>query len=387
MSTTLSRGDVLVGLMSGTSLDGVTACVVRFHEDAATGSVTPELLAQLTRPYSAVQRARLAAAMQNATPDEYTRLDLELGGWLADAAVAAIAECGVPREQIRAVASHGQTLWHSGRGGSWQSGSAAMIAERTGIDVIADFRSRDIAAGGEGAPLVPIADAMLFARADAWRVLQNLGGMGNLTLLPPLAPMAADLSAVRGFDTGPGVRVIDGVTRLLRPELEFDRDGAIAKTGSPIEAVLEELLVDPWFATAPPKSTGRERYTDAFIAEFVASCRRARPDASDGDIVATAVWFTARSLGLAFDHFIPQPVEDVLLSGGGARNPVLREAIAMTLAPRIVRPFEELYFDGDAKEAVAFAFLGWLHLRRRAGNLPSATGARGPRVLGALYPK
>jgi anhydro-N-acetylmuramic acid kinase len=306
---------------------------------------------------------------------------------LAVAAVAAIAECGVPREEIRAVASHGQTLWHAGRAGSWQMGSAAMIAERTGIDVIADFRSRDIAAGGEGAPLVPIADALLFARPDAWRVLQNLGGMGNLTLLPPLAPMAADLAAVRGFDTGPGVRVIDGVTRLLRPELVFDRDGAIAKTGSPIESVLEELLADKWFAAPPPKSTGRERFTETFIADFVKSCRHAKPDASDGDIVATAVWFTARSIGLAFEHFIPQTVEDVLLSGGGARNPVLREAIAMTLAPRIVRPFEELYFDGDAKEAVAFAFLGWLHLRRRAGSLPSATGSRGPRVLGALYPK
>jgi anhydro-N-acetylmuramic acid kinase len=386
VSGTTARGDVLVGLMSGTSLDGITACVVRFPEDAS-GRVTAELLAHLTRPYDALQRARLSAAMQGATPDEYTRLDLDLGGWLGEAAVAAIAESGVAREEIRVVASHGQTLWHAGTGGTWQSGSAAMIAERTGIDVIADLRSRDVAAGGEGAPLVPIADALLFARPDAWRVLQNLGGIGNLTLLPPLAPTATDLSAVRGFDTGPGVRVIDGVTRVLRPELDFDRDGVLAKTGAPIESVLEDLLADPWFAAPPPKSTGRERYSEAFIAEFIARCRRADPAASDGDIVATAVWFTARSIALAFEQFIPQPVEDVLLSGGGARHPVLREAIALVLAPRIVRPFETLYFDGDAKEAVAFAFLGWLHLRRRAGNLPSATGARGPRVLGALYPK
>jgi anhydro-N-acetylmuramic acid kinase len=386
VSGTTARGDVLVGLMSGTSLDGITACVVRFPEDAS-GRVTAELLAHLTRPYDALQRARLSAAMQGATPDEYTRLDLDLGGWLGEAAVAAIAESGVAREEIRVVASHGQTLWHAGTGGTWQSGSAAMIAERTGIDVIADLRSRDVAAGGEGAPLVPIADALLFARPDAWRVLQNLGGIGNLTLLPPLAPTATDLSAVRGFDTGPGVRVIDGVTRVLRPELDFDRDGVLAMTGAPIESVLEDLLADPWFAAPPPKSTGRERYSEAFIAEFIARCRRADPAASDGDIVATAVWFTARSIALAFEQFIPQPVEDVLLSGGGARHPVLREAIALVLAPRIVRPFETLYFDGEAKEAVAFAFLGWLHLRRRAGNLPSATGARGPRVLGALYPK
>jgi anhydro-N-acetylmuramic acid kinase len=347
VSGTTARGDVLVGLMSGTSLDGITACVVRFPEDAS-GRVTAELLAHLTRPYDALQRARLSAAMQGATPDEYTRLDLDLGGWLGEAAVAAIAESGVAREEIRVVASHGQTLWHAGTGGTWQSGSAAMIAERTGIDVIADLRSRDVAAGGEGAPLVPIADALLFARPDAWRVLQNLGGIGNLTLLPPLAPTATDLSAVRGFDTGPGVRVIDGVTRVLRPELDFDRDGVLAKTGAPIESVLEDLLADPWFAAPPPKSTGRERYSEAFIAEFIARCRRADPAASDGDIVATAVWFTARSIALTFEQFIPQPVEDVLLSGGGARHPVLREAIATVLAPRIVRPFETLYFDGDA---------------------------------------
>lgn len=377
---------VLIGLMSGTSLDGITACAVRFHEEES-GAVRPELLAQVARPYNREQRARLTAAMQGATPAEYTALDFALGEWLADAAVAALAECGVPRDEVSAIASHGHTVWHAGRAGTWQFGQPAVIAERTGVDVIADFRTRDVAAGGEGAPLVPIADALLFARPDAWRVLQNLGGIGNLTLLPPLAAPNADLSGVRAFDTGPGVCIVDGVTRLLRPALDFDRDGALARNGRAIESVLEELLADPWFAASPPKSTGRERYTAAFIADFVARCRAARAGCTDEDIVATAVWFTARSIGLAFERFIPQSVEDVLLSGGGARNPALREAIAMTLSPRLVRQFGDLYFDGDAKEAVAFAFLGWLHLHRRAGNVPGATGARGARVLGALYPK
>lgn len=379
------RGDVLVGLMSGTSLDGITAAVARFTEDAS-GLVTPELLALVERPYTPGQRARLAAAMQGASPAEYTRLDFALGGWLADAAVAAIAEAGVPRDEIRAVASHGHTVWHAGPQGTWQFGQPAVIAERTGIDVIADFRVRDVAAGGEGAPLVPIADALLFARPDAWRLLQNLGGIGNVTVLPPLAGRDAELTDVRAFDTGPGVCVIDGVVRMLRPGLSFDRDGALASRGRPIETAIEELLRDPWHAAPPPKSTGRERYTTAFIGAFIARCRAARADASDEDIVATAVWFTARSIALAVQRFVPQDVGDVLLSGGGARNPALREAIAMALAPRLVRPFGDLYFDGDAKEAVAFAFLGWLHLRRRAGNLRGATGARGPRVLGALYP-
>lgn len=372
---------VLVGLMSGTSLDGVTAVVVRFREEES-GAVSPELLAHVARPYDAAQRARLAAALQGASPSEYTRLDFELGHWLADAAIAALAECGVSREEVSAICSHGHTVWHEPPHGTWQFGQPAVIAERTGIDVIADFRTRDVAAGGQGAPLVPIADALLFASADQWRVLQNLGGIGNLTVLAP----GGALEAVRAFDTGPGVCIIDGVTRLLRPELSYDLDGRLAQRGEAIEPVLEELLADPWFAAEPPRSTGRERYTTAFIAQFVERCRSARPGCSDEDIVATATWFTARSIGLAFERFVPQPVEEVLLSGGGARNPVLREAIAMTLAPRLVVDFDRRYFDGDAKEAVAFAFLGWLHLQGRAGNVPSATGARGPRILGARWP-
>ena len=374
-------GDVLVGLMSGTSLDGITAVVVRFVEDEA-GRVTPELLAQVAHPYDAATRTRLAAALEGATPSEYTRLDFALGGWLADAAVAALAEAGVPKEEVRAICSHGHTVWHEPPHGTWQFGQPAVIAERTGIDVLADFRVRDVAAGGQGAPLVPIADALLFADEKRWRVLQNLGGIGNLTLVPP----GGVLDAVRAFDTGPGVCVIDGVTRTLRPSLTFDRDGRLAQAGTPIESVLEALLADPWFAAAPPKSTGRERYTAAFVADFITRCRAARAACTDEDIVSTASWFTARSIGLAFERFVPQPVEEVLLSGGGARNPVLREAIAMTLSPRLVRPFDQVFFDGDAKEAVAFAFLGWLHLHGRPANVPSATGARGPRILGAHYP-
>lgn len=374
------RGQVLVGLMSGTSLDGITAAVVRFTETEGRPSV--ELLAQVQRPYEASTRERLAAALVGATPSEYTRLDFALGGWLADAANAAIAEAGVARDEIAAIASHGHTVWHEPPHGTWQFGQPAVIAERTGIPVIADFRARDLAAGGQGAPLVPLADAALFSAESQWRVLQNLGGIGNLTVVPPRGV----LEGVRAFDTGPGVAVLDGVTRVVRPELPYDVDGALAKAGRPIESVLEALLADPWFEVPPPKSTGRERYTAAFIADFIARCRAARAEVRDEDIIATAAWFTARSIERAFDRFIPEPIEEVLLSGGGVRHPVLREAIAMVLSPRHVRPFEALYFDGEAKEAVAFAYLGWCHLLRRPGNVPSATGARGPRVLGAWYP-
>ena len=372
---------VLVGVMSGTSLDGVTAAVVRFTEDEA-GRVTPQLLAHRTLGYAPAMRERLAAALVAASPAEYTRLDFDLGAVLADAAVAAIAEAGVARDEIAAIASHGHTVWHDPPHATWQFGQPAVIAERTGRPVIADFRVRDVAAGGQGAPLVPIADAMLFAADDHWRLLQNLGGMGNLTVVPPRGA----LEGVRAFDTGPGVAVLDGVTRALRPALPYDVDGRLAAQGTPIEPVLEALLADPWFAAPPPKSTGRERYTAAYVADVIARCRAVRPDATDADIVCTAAWLTARSIGLAVERFVPEPIEEVLLSGGGAHHPVLREAIAMTLAPRTVHRFDRLYFDGDAKEAVAFAFLGWLHLQGRPGNVPTATGARGPRVLGAYTP-
>lgn len=377
---TAVRGQVVVGLMSGTSLDGITAAVVRFTE--AEDRVGVELLAQVQRPYDAATRARLAAALVGATPSEYTRLDFALGGWLADAAVAVIAEAGVPRDEIAAIASHGHTVWHEPPHGTWQFGQPAVIAERTGIPVIADFRVRDVAAGGQGAPLVPIADAALFAADGHWRVLQNLGGIGNLTVVPPRGA----LEGVRAFDTGPGVAVLDGVTRLLRPELPYDVDGRLARAGRPIESVVEALLEDPWFEVPPPKSTGRERYTTAFIAAFIARCRAARTDVRDEDVIATAAWFTARSIERAFARFIPEPVEEVLLSGGGVRHPVLREAIAMVLSPRLVHPFDRVYFDGEVKEAVAFAYLGWCHLTGLAGNVPRATGAHGPRVLGARYP-
>ena len=371
---------VLVGLMSGTSLDGITAAVVRFREE--DGTLHPDLLAHVSHSYTAGMRSRLAAAAQGASPSEYTRLDFELGALFADLAIAALAECGVSRAEVSAICSHGHTVWHEPPHGTWQFGQPAVIAERTGIDVISDFRTRDVAAGGQGAPLVPIADAMLFASADRWRVLQNLGGIGNLTVVPP----GGVLEGVRAFDTGPGVCIIDGVTRLLRPELPYDRDGLLARKGTPVESVIEDLLAHPWFELEPPKSTGRELFSTAFIADVVTRCRAARPGCTDEDIVSTATWFTARTIGAAFERFVPQPVDEVLLSGGGARNPVLREAIAMTLSPRLVREFDGTFFDGEAKEAVAFAFLGWLHINGRPGNVPSATGARGPRVLGARYP-
>ena len=372
---------VIVGLMSGTSVDGVAAAVVRFGSDGADALV-PELLGYLARPYTQAQRSRLLRAMEGVPPAEYCRLNFELGEWLADAALAALRRAGVVPGDTAAIASHGQTVWHEPGHSTWQLGESAVIAERTGIDVISDFRVRDIAAGGQGAPLVPIADALLFAAPDDWRALQNLGGIGNVSVVPPRGAC----QPVRAFDTGPGCAVIDGVTRALIPSLPYDVDGSLARRGRVIDAVVDEALTNPFFAAPPPKSTGRELFSTAFIDRFIADCRSSRPDATVEDVVATAVALTARSIADAYARFIPEPVSEVVLSGGGARNPVLVGAIRDALAGRAVRLFDELFFDGEAKEAVAFALLGLLHLQNRPGNVPSATGARAPRVLGKRCP-
>lgn len=379
----MSRGDAYVGLMSGTSLDGVSACVVRFAESREPRAGEPcELLAFHVSEYSPEQRQRLLAAMKSGSAQEYCRLGFDLGTWLAEAAIAVLAEAGVPRAEVRAIGSHGQTLWHEAPHSTWQLGESAVIAERVGIDVVSDFRVRDVAAGGQGAPLVPIADAMLFSSPDAWRALQNIGGIGNVTVVPP----GGRTDAVRAFDTGPGVSVIDGVVRQLRPGMRFDRDGELARGGTPVTEVVDELLRHPYFAAEPPKSTGRELFTPAYIEELMRKCRAARKGCSDEDIIATATLLTARSIADAYRRFMPEPVSEVLLSGGGAKNRTLSDWIAGLIAPIAVRSFDEEFFDGEAKEAVAFALLARRFMDGQPGNVPTATGARGPRILGKLTP-
>ena len=370
---------VVVGLMSGTSLDGISAAVARFT-DQSDGRIDVDLLAYVSREYTGSERNRLAAALGGGTPAEYCRLNFDLGDWLADAAIAVMAEAGVARSDIAAIASHGQTIWHEPGHSTWQSGESAVIAERTGIDVISDFRVRDVAAGGQGAPLVPIADAMLFSSATDWRGLQNLGGIGNITVVPPHGV----LDGVRAFDTGPGVAVIDGVVRAMYPDLAYDVDGKLALAGTPSDRIVSELLSHPYFSAPPPKSTGRELFNSDYVQKLIATSRSV--GASDEDIIATAVELTARSIGDAYRSFIAEPVKEVLVSGGGAKNPALFAAIERAAAPVKVRHFADVYFDGEAKEAVAFALLGYLHVNNRPGNVPTATGARGLRVLGKRTP-
>jgi anhydro-N-acetylmuramic acid kinase len=238
-----------------------------------------------------------------------------------------------------------------------------------------------VAAGGQGAPLVPLADVALFGHAERGRLLLNIGGMANVTWVPRRGVPDGALA----FDTGPGVAVIDAVTRRIDPEASFDRDGERARRGRPVRRVLADLLADPYFAQSPPKSTGRERFGIEFAERLLDDVRGG--GGSDNDAVATATSLTVETVALGIERWTPAgPDAELVISGGGARNPALVEQLAARLQPRPIVTFDRLFFDGEAKEALAFAFLGFLTLLGRPGNLPAATGARGPRVLGHVTP-
>lgn len=363
-----------VGLMSGTSLDGVSAALVRLEADPPAA----HLVAFHQEPYSSTERGQIIDAIARGGAKDLALLHVALGERFAGAALQLLAQAKVAPRDLSFVASHGQTVWHEPGRATLQLGDAAVLAERLGVRVISDFRSRDVAAGGQGAPLVPLADVMLFGHEQHGRLLLNLGGIANVTWVPRRGETVGALA----FDTGPGVGVIDAVTRRVDPEASYDTDGARARRGRVSSKALAQLLADPYFADAPPKSTGRERFGIAFaerLIELVAG--------SDNDAVATATALTVESVAQALERWTPAAATDELvISGGGARNPALVEQLAARVRPRPVLPFHQLFFDGEAKEAVAFAFLGLLTLLGKPGNLPAATGARGPRVLGHVTP-
>ena len=362
-----------VGLMSGTSLDGMDAALVRFH-----GPTQADLLAFATRFYTQTERDTIRAALAGGTPRDFARLHLRLAEWACDAVQLVLDAAPARASELGFIAFHGQTIWHEPPLVSWQLGEGALLAERFGVRVVSNFRARDVAAGGQGAPLVPVADVLLFGATDAPRILLNLGGMANLTYVERRAQDAGALA----FDTGPGVAVIDAVARLVKPDLPYDRDGSLAAQGRADEAVLAELLADPFFSLAPPKSTGRERFGEQY-----ARMLHQRVPGPDG--VTTAVELTARSIARAVESWVPRAPE-VVASGGGVHHPGLMAALHRQLATdrgdMSLRRFDELFFPGDAKEAVAFALLGYLTLHGQPGNLVAATGAAGPRVLGMVAP-
>ena len=376
----------VVGLMSGTSMDGLDAALLEL--DGLPSDPEWSLLAFGSRPYTDVQRARIKEVVERGTPESICQLHAELGEWLADATLALLDGAGLAPSEVAVVGSHGHTIWHvpserGRRGSTLQLGDPATIAERTGIDVVADLRTRDMAAGGQGAPLVPYPDRVLFSLPDRRRALQNLGGIGNVTWLPP----RGSEEDVLAFDTGPGNALLDlAAERATGGRLRFDVDGAFAARGRVDTLLLRRLLSDPFFLRKPPRSTGRERFGHALLDAVITE----RPQATEqhwADLLATLTAFTARSIGDAYRRWvIPKGVDEVVLTGGGGKNPELVRRIAEELDPVPLAPAESLGIDPDAREAVAFAVLAWAHLLGAPGNVPTATGARGPRVLGSFTP-
>jgi anhydro-N-acetylmuramic acid kinase len=367
-----------IGLMSGTSLDGIDAALVRFVGDRPDAA----LVGFRTTAYAEDFRDRMLRVIAHPTTRDLALLNVELGERFAAAAAALLTQEDVSGADLDFIASHGQTVWHEAGRATLQLGDPARIAERVGVRVVSDFRSRDVAAGGQGAPLVPLADALLFADETRPRVMLNIGGMANVTWLPP----GGAPGRVIACDTGPGVAVLDAIVRELLPGQVMDTDGRRAALGMADDVLIADLLSDPFFAAPPPKSTGRETFGDAFAHGLVRELRVRQPEATADDCIATAAAFTAASIADQIRRWLPNDRAEVVVSGGGARHPTLMQRLKAALGGREVHRFDDVFFDGDAKEALAFALLGWLTVHGRPGNLPSATGAAGPRVLGRITP-
>ncbi len=366
----MADSELFIGLMSGTSLDGVDGVL------ADLGTPRPRLLAHSQHGFAPELRAAFEQLLQPGS-DELHRAEVaaqHLARAYASVVQDLLLHAGVEAEQVRAIGAHGQTVRHRPEAGyTLQLNGPAVLAELTGIDVVADFRSRDIAAGGQGAPLVPAFHAAMFA-ADAPRAVVNVGGISNATGIPGPAG-----GSVTGFDCGPGNVLIDAWARRHLGE-PFDRDGRWAASGHTNAALLEAMLAEPYFALAPPKSTGRE----LFNVEWLARQLDGR-DLAAADVQATLTRLTARAVGQAIARFLPDS-RDVVVCGGGAQNATLMKLLGDECAPRAVLSSARLGVDPQHVEALAFAWLARAHLARRPGNVPAVTGARGERVLGALYP-
>ena len=364
-----------VGLMSGTSADGVDAALVRIDGDREVS-----LVAYHVRPYTHRERDRIRRAIESGGARDLAELDFELGEWFAQAVQSVLDLAGVASKDLSFISSHGHTIWHEPGAATLQLGEAGVLAERFGVQVVSDFRGRDVAAGGQGAPLVPLVDVKLFAGSGN-RVLLNIGGMANLTWIP--APV--DRETVLAFDTGPGMSLVDAIVREhFRGEM-FDEGGILSGGGTADQVVVENLLGGAFFKKKPPKSTGRELFGDIYARGLCSLVSEQSPRATANDFLATAVELTARSITDQIDVLPGLPAE-LVISGGGARNLTLLERLRELNAQLRVKLFGDLFFDGDAKEAVSFAYLGLLSLEGEPGNLPAATGAAGPRVLGKITP-
>ena len=380
----------IVGLISGTSADGIEAAVVEIN--GAPPELKWRLLKHLHIDHSKTLRDEILACFRPETGsvDRLCALNFAIGEAFASAALSAIESAGLKPPQIDLIGSHGQSLWHIPDGpnaSTLQLGEPAVIAERTGITTISNFRTRDMAAGGQGAPLVPLLDVLLLSHPTLTRAAQNIGGIGNVTYLPPTT-LPCDAGEGRGggafaLDTGPGNMLIDyAARRATDGAWTFDRDGTLAAQGRVDDTLLAELMTEPFLAQKPPKTTGPELFGAQYGAPVWdrAKSRGLRNE----DIVATMTAFTAHSIARAYRDFLPTWPDEVIVSGGGALNPVLMQMLRDLLAPVRVLSSDDFGLPTEAKEAIAFAVLAYETWYSRPGNVPAATGARHPVILGNI---
>jgi len=400
---------IVAGVMSGTSADGIDVALVEIGERDGSGSElepaptsqpsgrvtrshTIRLLGYADYLYPRKVRAAVLAAMnaERARVADLARLNYILGELYSDAVLATQRKFGTKAELV---GCHGQTLYHQGEAqlflgkkiaATWQTGEACLIAARLGVPVVSDFRPADMAAGGKGAPLVPYLDYLLFRDSKVGRIVQNIGGIANLTAIPA----GASADHIVAFDTGPGNMVIDALTEALFGK-RLDRDGKIAASGTVLEPVLRRILRQKFFRAEPPKTAGREEFGREFAREFLRLCRHARGQ----DVVDTATALTARSIADAVRQFVlrkssaaKSDFQEMIVSGGGARNFTLMKMLAESLAPLGIRLrlTDEFGLPSEAKEAVAFAVLAYETWNRRPSNVPTATGAKRAAILGKI---
>ena len=402
MSGKTLRPLTVAGMMSGTSADGIDIAIVRIAPRGRGGAVSLELLTHRGFPFAKPLRQAVLAAQdaQRTTTAELARLHWRLGIAYAGALRTLRSQWSEP---IDLVGCHGQTIYHQGVAAryagerfacTWQIGEMAPLAAEAGVPVISNFRPADMVAGGQGAPLVPLLDEMLYRDRSRTRVLQNIGGIGNLTMVPAAGSGQATLA----FDTGPGNMVIDALMQQLYGKA-FDRAGRVAASGRVLRPVVEQVLREPFFRQAPPRSAGREQFGAAFAARLLQQCRKLEKTAAtrDAAAIATATALTAHSIALAVERFVAPAMPsqgggglDLIVSGGGARNAALMSMLDSLLAPRSIRllatsdPALPAPMPVEAKEAAAFALLAYMSWHRRPGNVPTATGARQAAVLGQV---
>ena len=374
----------VVGLMSGTSADGTDVAVVEIAGHPP--HLQWHLLHATTIPHPPELRCAILTAMtpDGGTVDRICELNVALGEQFAQAVLIALREADLHPKEVHLIGSHGQTLWHQPQGphpGTLQIGEAAIIAERTGIPVVSNFRARDMAVGGQGAPLVAYVDVLLLTHETHVRAAQNIGGIANVTFLPPRGSPWTPIA----FDTGPGNAILDeAAQRATEGAWQCDRGGYLAARGTVNHALLERWLSHPYFAQKPPKSTGRELFGQSFVER--AWQEGTAHGLSPMDIVATLTALVAHSIARAYRDFFPVYPQEVILSGGGVHNASLMNLLRDLLAPARVLISDRIGIPADYKEALAFAVLAYETWHGRPGNLPAATGAAHRVILGDITP-